>query len=642
MPELDDPRQRRAIPQRFCTTCRMPLILQGHYVAEKVLGAGGFGAAYLARDLNTPSLRQCVIKQLRPNFTDPGDIQKAHELFEREGTVLEKLGEHPQIPYLFAFFDLEIKTNLGQHPDRFFYLVQELVEGDSLEDELIRQGPLSEAQVLQLLQELLPVLQFIHDRRSIHRDIKPSNIMRQKVANVPGQSRLYLIDFGAVKQFSGTQLTQKGHHTSIYTPYFAPPEQIRGDRVSPSSDLYALAVTCLVLLTGKGPETLFDAYRGRWNWSATVSSNLQNVLEKMLKPLPGDRYGSANEVLAALSFSENKSKASTNQVVLRLEERASLEEREKLASDPNTPIFVLEQLANDTHRIVRRKVAENPNTSSSILEYLAQDQESFSVRRAVAKNLNTPIAVLINLAKDKQLDVVKAAYDNPQFPESEHQELAPVPSKPFHPGRMRSVSEKLKQQQDDFEREYKEAIKNIEKEKKAKLSNFSKKQIEGSTIGAKFIVFISGSMQCLLGYYAIQLGGLMVVFACLWITFWGLVTLMMISLPTVSEKTYSKIWKIKNDAEEHKKNTKKEFEKKQDQFKQKMRESINHFKRIPANTLTEEYIVTLSDEDQFLLLQAIQEREDRDKFDKNVRVGLKALAATGVLVSLFTGLPFFF
>lgn len=570
LPELGDPRQRRVIQQRFCTTCGMPLILNGHYVAEKVLGAGGFGAAYLARDLDTPSLRQCVIKQLRPSFTDPGDIQKAQELFEREGAVLEKLGEHPQIPYLFAFFDVDIETNPGQHPDRFFYLIQELVEGESLEDELIRQGPLSEAQVLKLLQELLPVLQFVHDRRSIHRDIKPSNIMRQTVANIPGQSQLYLIDFGAVKQFSGTQLTQKGHHTGIYTPYFAAPEQIRGERVSPSSDLYALAVTCLVLLTGKGPEALFDPYRNCWDWSgsATVSSNLQNVLEKMLKPLPSDRDESANEVLADLGFSEN-----TNQVALP----KSLEERKKLARDPNTPIYLLDQLANDTDRIVRRKVAENPNTSSLILEYLAQDQESFSVRRAVAKNLNTPIAVLINLAKDKELDVVKAVYDNPKFPESEHQELASVPSKPFHPERMRSVSEKLKQQQDNFEQEYKEAIENIEKEEKAKLSNFSEKQIDGVTIGTKFFMLIFGSIVCLLGYWATQLGGLVLVLAWVWMIFWGMVTIALIFSPIVGEKTYSKIQQIKNDAEEHKKNAKKEFEKKQDQFKQKMRESINHY-----------------------------------------------------------------
>jgi len=303
VPELDQPSQRRSrINQKFCTACGMPLILRGRYVAERVLGRGGFGAAYLARDLDTPGWRQCVIKQLLPNVSDPQQLVKAQELFEREATVLEELGQHAQIPDLLAFFEEEVPKHDGSGVEQYFYLVQEFIDGETLEDELLQQGRFSEEQVRQVLRELLPVLQYVHERGSIHRDIKLSNIMRQHPSKTkfPGQGRLYLLDFGAVKQVS--QSTPAPRSTGIYTPHYAPPEQSRGEQVFPSSDLYALAVTCIVLLTGKAPDQLFDAYKNCWNWQpfAQVSPQLKAVLDRMLQAAPSDRYASAKEVEAAL------------------------------------------------------------------------------------------------------------------------------------------------------------------------------------------------------------------------------------------------------------------------------------------------------------------------------------------------------
>jgi len=304
LPELEQASQRRSrINQKFCTACGMPLILRGRYVAERVLGRGGFGAAYLARDLDTPGWRHCVIKQFLPNVSDPKQLAKAQELFEREATVLEDLGQHAQIPDLLAFFEEEVPSQGGAGTEQYFYLVQEFIDGDTLEDELLQQGRFSEEQVRQVLRELLPVLQYVHDRGSIHRDIKLSNIMRQHPSKTkfPGQGHLYLLDFGAVKQVSHSSATPRS--TGIYTPHYAPPEQSRGEQVFPSSDLYALAVTCIVLLTGKGPDQLFDAYNNRWNWHpyAQVSPQLRDVLDRMLKAAPSDRFASAKDVEAALS-----------------------------------------------------------------------------------------------------------------------------------------------------------------------------------------------------------------------------------------------------------------------------------------------------------------------------------------------------
>ena len=297
--DLDQANTLRTIQQKYCTACGMELILAGRYIPLKLLGRGGFGAAFLARDRYTPAMRQCVVKQFQPSsHLTPDQLEIAQNLFEREGQVLEELGTHPQIPDLLAFFALPIARPLPGQPDQFFYLVQEFIDGHNLEEELEQQGHFSEAKVLELLERILPVLQFVHDHGSIHRDIKPSNIMRRR------DGLLFLLDFGAVKQVASSRPGQGGKNasTGIYSIGFAPPEQMQGDVVYPATDLYALAVTCLMLLTGKQPQDLYDAYSNTWNWRAyaQVDDRLEAVLNRMLLPSPIQRFQSATEVLAAL------------------------------------------------------------------------------------------------------------------------------------------------------------------------------------------------------------------------------------------------------------------------------------------------------------------------------------------------------
>lgn len=303
LPELDGDVSADSIGQKCCANCGMPLILRGRYVAQQVLGQGGFGITYLARDLDTPAKRQCVIKQLQVETSNPALLQKAEDLFKREARLLEKLGEHPQIPTLFAFFQERVSSTTGEAEQNYFYLVQEFIDGDTLESELVHRSSLSEREVQGVLKDLLPVLQYIHDQGAIHRDIKPANIIRQSAKNskFPGQRRLYLIDFGAVKEISRVTEVAKGH-TKIYTAHYAAPEQQRGEQVFPSSDLYALAVTCIVLLTGKDPRELFDNYHHAWNWHkyVQVTPKFRSILAKMLAVAPSDRYQSAKEVEAAL------------------------------------------------------------------------------------------------------------------------------------------------------------------------------------------------------------------------------------------------------------------------------------------------------------------------------------------------------
>lgn len=301
--DLDDPKVLKTVQQKYCITCGMPLILVGRYLPERLLGKGGFGAAFLARDRYTPTRRRCVVKQFQPsgNLT-PDQMQLAQGLFEREAVVLEDLGHrHGQIPNLYAYFPLTVPgQGSGSSQEEYFYLVQEFIDGQDLEQELAQNGPLSEKDVLDVFVAVLKVLTFVHDNGTIHRDIKPSNIMRHR------NGTLYLLDFGAVKQVAqqGGGQGAGNKSTGIYSMGFAPPEQMSGGKVYPSTDLYALAVTCITLLTGKDASQLYDNYNNTWSWeqhtSASVSGHFANVLNRLLNTAPNQRYESAQATLDAL------------------------------------------------------------------------------------------------------------------------------------------------------------------------------------------------------------------------------------------------------------------------------------------------------------------------------------------------------
>ncbi|MFE4106819.1 protein kinase domain-containing protein [Almyronema epifaneia] len=274
-----------------CQCCNTPIItdLRGRYRPIKLIGRGGFGRTYLAQDRDRLN-SYCVLKQFAPQAQGTKSLDKAIQLFQQEAERLHDLGEHPQIPTLMAYFE----------QDQYLYLVQQMIDGKTLLQEMRRRGTLDEAGVRSLLEDLLPVLQFVHERNIIHRDITPSNIIRRQVDN-----KLVLIDFGVAKQFSETILHEPG--TRIGTEGYAPIEQLRGGQAYPSSDLYSLGATCLHLLTGVKPERLYSPLEGRWMWrealqqnNLKVSPQLGNVLDRLVKDLISDRYASAQDVLTDL------------------------------------------------------------------------------------------------------------------------------------------------------------------------------------------------------------------------------------------------------------------------------------------------------------------------------------------------------
>ena len=277
---------------RFCQQCGTGLRLRERYVIHRLIGQGGFGRTFLAVD-GARSHAPCVIKQFLPTAQDTATYEKASHLFLREALRLNDLGRHPQIPELWAYFE--------QGHQQF--LVQEFVDGVDLEKELAEVGRFDEAKILALLQELLPVLDFIHQHQVIHRDIKPANIIRRKSATADAPPPpLVLVDFGAAKIATATALARTG--TVIGSAGFVSPEQL-GGKAEFASDLYSLGVTCIYLLTGVDPFTLYSFAEDGWVWreylTTPVSPPLGQVLDRLIaRPLKA-RYRTAAEALAALA-----------------------------------------------------------------------------------------------------------------------------------------------------------------------------------------------------------------------------------------------------------------------------------------------------------------------------------------------------
>ena len=170
--------------------------LRSRYQVIQQLGQGGFGDTYLAIDQDLPDHPKLVVKHLAPKYLEQKDFHLAKRLFEQEAQLLYRLGEQSdQIPRLYAYFEIQ-----GQ-----FFLVQEFVEGHDLTQEISSGSRLQEANTLNLLRDILSVLSFVHENGVIHRDIKPQNIMRRV-----RDGKLFLIDFGAVKEVSVMQTDGQG------------------------------------------------------------------------------------------------------------------------------------------------------------------------------------------------------------------------------------------------------------------------------------------------------------------------------------------------------------------------------------------------------------------------------------------------
>jgi eukaryotic-like serine/threonine-protein kinase len=269
-------------------------ILRNRYHVIKPLSSGGFGETFLAEDWDLPAHPICVVKRFQPQSNNAFVLQQGKRLFNQEAEILHRLGNHDQIPRLLAHFEEN-----GE-----FYLVEEFVEGEVLSKELISGSRWAENEVIKLLRDVFEVLAFVHSQGAIHRDIKPANLIRRK-----SDGKMVLIDFGAVKEIGVLTVSNHGQVMTtiiIGTPGYMPDEQANG-KPRFSSDVYAVGVIAIQALTGLNPDPNFggfpeDAVTGEISWRnlVAVSSNLADVIDKMVRKDYRQRYVSAVEVLPML------------------------------------------------------------------------------------------------------------------------------------------------------------------------------------------------------------------------------------------------------------------------------------------------------------------------------------------------------
>jgi serine/threonine protein kinase len=335
-------------------------LIDNRYMIQRILGQGGLGRTYLAEDTRRFS-ELCVLKEFAPNGSGEHNLEKSRNLFKREAKILHQV-QHPQIPKFLACFEGEGRL----------FLVQEYVNGQAYST-LLRERQnhgqaFSEAEVIDWLKNLLPVLGYIHDCNIIHRDISPDNIMLPTGSSLP-----VLIDFGVGKQLadlrestSENQSAFVGKMSLVGKIGYAPREQISLGRCSPSSDLYALGVTAIVLLTGRDPANLMNQYSLEWEWQnfSAVGDRLSTVLNKMLVDTPKNRYQSVQEVLSDL------------------EQLDSLDSspRETLANFPNDLYAAPERLSGET--LV--SLPENPFNFSNLEQENQTDESPRPVKDAPA------------------------------------------------------------------------------------------------------------------------------------------------------------------------------------------------------------------------------------------------------------------
>lgn len=303
--------------------------LVGRYQIISHLGGGGFGETFVACDTHLPGSPQCVVKKLKLQATDPASLETARRLFDTEAQVLYKLGTHDRIPQLLAFFEENAE----------FYLVQELIEGHDLSQEITPGKPLSQDQVILLLEEILEILEFVHQQKVIHRDVNPRNILRRQ-----GDGKLVLIDFGAVKQIT-TQIVAPSGITkftvAIGTPGYIPSEQAQGNPKF-SSDIYAVGIMAIQALTGLSPDELekdAETYEVIWKNHASVSEDFAKILDKMVCYDFRQRYCSASVALQVLKDLKN-SQSHTMAVSLPAAKNTNIKNNPQNIKKPPQKIFI--------------------------------------------------------------------------------------------------------------------------------------------------------------------------------------------------------------------------------------------------------------------------------------------------------------
>ncbi|MCJ7825216.1 MAG: serine/threonine-protein kinase [Anaerolineales bacterium] len=260
-------------------------ILQDRYEIIRLVGIGGMGAVYQARDLRFEDVvKVCAVKEMINATSDARLRQIGVDSFSREANILAALS-YPGIPKIFDFF------SEGQRN----YLVLEFIDGRALENIIATTSSfVEETQAVDWAIQICDVLVYLHSHQPnsiVFRDLKPSNIM------IDNRDRVMLVDFGIAKVF---QSGEKG--TMIGTEGYSPPEQYRGSS-GPGGDIYALGATLHHLLTKSDPRSeppfTFQERLPRVT-NPQVSEGMEAIIMKALEYEPENRFASASEMKRSL------------------------------------------------------------------------------------------------------------------------------------------------------------------------------------------------------------------------------------------------------------------------------------------------------------------------------------------------------
>lgn len=260
-------------------------IIGNRYQIIQKLGREEMSRTYLAKDLQATGDARCAVEQLEPTFKNEANWQAIKQHFINEVAILERLGDHPQIPRFYRYF-IE---------NRQFYLVREYIDGDNLVQE-VECKVFDEADAIYLIQDTLRILDFVHKTNVIHRNVQPIHLVRRKQDN-----SYVLINFGAIREIESTEINLKGdvlaNKLFLNSGYTSPEQQAGQSHFS--SDIYALAKTAVYALTGRSPLEL-ESIQSSWLNQIQLSPKLKAILTKMMSSSIQERYRSAMEVLQDL------------------------------------------------------------------------------------------------------------------------------------------------------------------------------------------------------------------------------------------------------------------------------------------------------------------------------------------------------
>ena len=291
-------------------------LLKRRYYIIEILSFGVLGRTYLAQDISQMGSPKCVIKHLKLTTNEPESLETAKQLFFNEAQILDNLGQHEQIPQVLDGFE----------DKQGFYFVQEFIEGQPLSELMptsTRCGKRwTENQAIKMLQEILGILEFIHSQDMIHCNINPNSIIKRA-----SDGKLCLIDFSTVQPIQTSPLNiqeQLNGFINLSPAGYIPAEQLAA-QPHPNSDIYALGTIGIQALTGLHPAQLQVSISSAESFlivpttlinqsyfpqEATVSEELADILNKMVRPHYKDRYQTVTEVLRSLDQLPAKTQAS--------------------------------------------------------------------------------------------------------------------------------------------------------------------------------------------------------------------------------------------------------------------------------------------------------------------------------------------